>query len=169
VTPCGVVVGYRRFGGPCCLHLQGRVEEAWTSERLVFYNITTRRHNRAKSSSWMLLLTVQVKFVGYMMKFSRAISRVKWLSDEKTNVSKTISVLVLRYVSGTLRTRTEMVFVSIWPGWQPERTSSCSVAGKATNLIVGYNLKISHRRHAYNSFLMGIVLYIIFRNVNVFL
>jgi hypothetical protein len=31
-----------------------------------------------------------------MMKFSRAISRVKSLSDEKTNVSKTISVLVLR-------------------------------------------------------------------------
>jgi hypothetical protein len=31
-----------------------------------------------------------------MMKLSRAISRVKWLSSEKTNVSKTISVLVLR-------------------------------------------------------------------------
>jgi len=30
------------------------------------------------------------------MKFSRAISRVKWLSGEKTNVSKTVSVLVLR-------------------------------------------------------------------------
>jgi len=23
VTPCGVVVGYQRFGGPLCLHLQG--------------------------------------------------------------------------------------------------------------------------------------------------
>jgi hypothetical protein len=31
-----------------------------------------------------------------MMKFSRAISQVKWLSGEQTNVSKTISVLVLR-------------------------------------------------------------------------
>jgi hypothetical protein len=31
-----------------------------------------------------------------MMKFSWAISRVKWLSGEKTNVSKTSSVLVLR-------------------------------------------------------------------------
>jgi hypothetical protein len=31
-----------------------------------------------------------------MMKFSRAISRVKWFSCEKTNVSKNISVLVLR-------------------------------------------------------------------------
>jgi hypothetical protein len=30
------------------------------------------------------------------MMFSRAISRVEWLSGEKTNVSKTISVLVLR-------------------------------------------------------------------------
>jgi hypothetical protein len=31
-----------------------------------------------------------------MMKFSRAIIRVKLLSREQTNVSKTISVLVLR-------------------------------------------------------------------------
>jgi hypothetical protein len=31
-----------------------------------------------------------------LMKFSRAISRVKWLSGEQTNVSKTISVLNLR-------------------------------------------------------------------------
>jgi hypothetical protein len=31
-----------------------------------------------------------------MMKFSRAISGVKWLSGEKTNVSKTISVIVLK-------------------------------------------------------------------------
>jgi hypothetical protein len=31
-----------------------------------------------------------------MMKFSGAISWVKWLSGEQTNVSKTISVLVLR-------------------------------------------------------------------------
>jgi hypothetical protein len=23
VTPCSVVLGYRRFGGPYCLHLQG--------------------------------------------------------------------------------------------------------------------------------------------------
>jgi hypothetical protein len=29
------------------------------------------------------------------MKFSRALSRVKWLSGEKTNVSKVISALVL--------------------------------------------------------------------------
>jgi hypothetical protein len=33
-----------------------------------------------------------------MMKFSRAISRVKWFSSLETNVSKTISVLVLRVV-----------------------------------------------------------------------
>jgi hypothetical protein len=23
MTQCSVVVGYQRFGGPCCLHLQG--------------------------------------------------------------------------------------------------------------------------------------------------
>jgi hypothetical protein len=46
-----------------------------------------------------------------MMKFSRAISQVKWLSGEKTNVLKTISVLVLRVL--VLRTRTEMVFETL--------------------------------------------------------
>jgi hypothetical protein len=25
VTQCSVVVGYQRFGAPCCLHLQGEV------------------------------------------------------------------------------------------------------------------------------------------------
>jgi hypothetical protein len=30
------------------------------------------------------------------MKFSRAISGAKWLNGEKTNVSETVSVLVLR-------------------------------------------------------------------------
>jgi hypothetical protein len=25
VTPCSVVVGYRRFGSPYCLHLQGEI------------------------------------------------------------------------------------------------------------------------------------------------
>jgi hypothetical protein len=25
MTPCSVVVGYQRFGGPCCHHLQGKV------------------------------------------------------------------------------------------------------------------------------------------------
>jgi hypothetical protein len=37
-----------------------------------------------------------------MMKFSRAISRVNWLSGEKTNVSKTISDLVLRVLAAVL-------------------------------------------------------------------
>jgi hypothetical protein len=39
-----------------------------------------------------------------MMKFSRALSRVKGLNGEKTDVSKTISVL---------RTRPEMVFETL--------------------------------------------------------
>jgi hypothetical protein len=25
VKPCSVVVGYKRFTGPCCLHLEGEV------------------------------------------------------------------------------------------------------------------------------------------------
>jgi hypothetical protein len=27
VTPCSVVVRYQRFGGLCCLHLQGEVDD----------------------------------------------------------------------------------------------------------------------------------------------
>jgi hypothetical protein len=46
VTPCSVVAGYQRFGGPCCLHLQGvvKIETTWISET-VFHHIATRRHN----------------------------------------------------------------------------------------------------------------------------
>jgi hypothetical protein len=27
VTPCSVAIGYRRFGGPCCVHIQAADEE----------------------------------------------------------------------------------------------------------------------------------------------
>jgi len=44
MTPSSDVVGYQRFGEPCCLHLQSD-EATRFSEMLVFYRNTTRRHN----------------------------------------------------------------------------------------------------------------------------
>jgi hypothetical protein len=42
-----------------------------------------------------------------MMKFSWAISQVKWLSGEQTDISKTISILILR--------------VLVWPEEEEDR------------------------------------------------
>jgi hypothetical protein len=48
-----------------------------------------------------------------MMKFSRAISRAKWLSGEKTNVSKTISVLVLNHLTRLIAPENFIIFATL--------------------------------------------------------
>jgi len=45
VTPCGYVVGYQCFEGPCCLHLQ------------VSYHTTTRRHNPEDQELHIIIIT----------------------------------------------------------------------------------------------------------------
>jgi hypothetical protein len=67
------------------------------------------------------------------MKFSRAISRVKWLSGEKTNVSKTISGLVLRVLVMVFET---LVFSPLnhLTRLTARENFIILVAGKATNL-----------------------------------
>jgi hypothetical protein len=71
VMPCIVVVGYQRFKGPCCLHLQGEVEveTAWTYEKLVSYNNITWRHNPADFE--MRLVHKSFRPVSFLRHYTR--------------------------------------------------------------------------------------------------
>jgi hypothetical protein len=53
-----------------------------------------------------------------VIKFSRATSRVRWLKGEKNNVSRTISVLVLRVLSTTAGSPRELYYNSFILGSQ---------------------------------------------------
>jgi hypothetical protein len=72
-----------------------------------------------------------------IMKFSRATSRVRWLKDEKTNVSRTISALVLRAL---------MWHVSCIPARAPG--AFFSPFNRLTRLLARENFIISSE-HAY--------------------
>jgi hypothetical protein len=45
VTSCSDVVGYQRFGVPCCLHLYPEDGDSMTLQTLVSSHITARCHN----------------------------------------------------------------------------------------------------------------------------
>jgi len=69
VTPCSVVVGYQRFRGSCCLHLLYftlKMEAARSSETMVSYHNTTRRHSPEELETFLLCLCsedVQVRHI----------------------------------------------------------------------------------------------------------
>jgi len=46
VMTYSIAAGYRRFGGPCCLHPRDemKIETAWAPETSICYHNTTRRH-----------------------------------------------------------------------------------------------------------------------------
>jgi hypothetical protein len=50
VTPCGIVVGYQRFGGPCCLHLQGEMKapKRWYPSTTL-HGVTTQKTSASLS------------------------------------------------------------------------------------------------------------------------
>jgi hypothetical protein len=84
-----------------------------------------------------------------MRKFSRAISRVKWLSSEKTNVSKTISVLVFRVLVGknilsNLYLAHSVYATGRWAGSMAALPGSMSCLNK--NLVMGFQaIETAHR------------------------
>jgi hypothetical protein len=41
LTASSYVVGYQRFGGLCCLHLQGEVTEEWIEVQIVVFWVMT--------------------------------------------------------------------------------------------------------------------------------
>jgi len=61
--PCSNVVGYWRFGGPCCWHLLTLKMRAWSSETSVSCHITTRHHSRRQRLGSYCLLVMSSKSV----------------------------------------------------------------------------------------------------------
>jgi hypothetical protein len=60
VTPCSVMVHYQRFGGPCCLHLQGEVSEDGGSIDL--WNVGILPQHYTASQPRKLLLAYELFF-----------------------------------------------------------------------------------------------------------
>jgi hypothetical protein len=105
VTPCCVVVGYHRFRGLCCLHLQGedlKLEAAWTSETMVSLHGVTNQ--KTPTSSTFVSLTL---FLSSCPCFS---FRVKWYE----NFTSQVTIILSRY-----RYRMEIFGSVLLPGYFP--------------------------------------------------
>jgi hypothetical protein len=78
MTPCSFVVGHRRFGQPCCLHIQG--EATRSSEMLVSKHITTRRHNTENLDfCWELSLVNTILTCVGLIPQPRSLTKCLWI------------------------------------------------------------------------------------------
>jgi len=122
MTPCSDVVGYRRFGGPCCLRLQGELDGAWTEIQVVFWVMTPCRdvvgHRRfggpcclcikgELSGAWieiqvvLRVMTLCSDVVGYQRFFIPYHPE-----DGGSKVLRKVCVLPLHYTVSTQKTTT---------------------------------------------------------------
>jgi hypothetical protein len=68
VTPCSVVVGYQRFGGPFCLHLQGEVEDGGSTILQKRWYPTTTLHGVTNQKASTSGINSILSFFLYFLK-----------------------------------------------------------------------------------------------------